>query len=573
MSRIPLVMGIDPAPSYDWFKGFDYSWFDAGNLGGLSSIPFFETVPERLDGLLKTSSARQQLRLGFGPGDCKTLSSSPNCTEACSDPSFLFTPTNLRACAALAGAALLVQNGTYSVDWSDAQTAEAIGFWHVPDLSTFDATDVFTRVAQCIPQSCTVARLGECAENVQDLGSVEIKADNLALISSRLGHYCDGVDLEINTDIAGPGVLLSYFLQTSLVVLFWLILKISRSWVRHVGVPFRCLTRQGKDEFQDRLAAVQSRLERSRLGTAVTASLMEFQEVQIYFIISAQIATIIAYNPQLRNTLGDNNSSYAAVILNSGLAAFLNISSMGCIFLAQCVLHKAGMRWWYIFSIMTISFILALNMFAIRDQLMPPVELLWQQFRDDAPLPLCGNNPSPMTYCGQSVDTSYLDNDIVGFVISGLGSLTWLGLFIDQLNFSLRTQHPTLRQRLSTKLNRYEGIVRRKSKVWRVLGYAYWLVIEFALICLVGYHLSQLILILENVSIGDIGKWGFGQLIAVMVWAPTIIKCIYFNTFGVKGGFEERIPKDYKIIRESGPEDSSPQELHKGLEQRLTSGI
>jgi len=199
-------MGIDPAPNYDWFRGFDYSWFDAGNLGNLSSIPFFETVPERLDGLVKTSSARQQLRLGFGPGDCETLLGSRNCTEACSDPSSLFTPTNLRACTALAGAALLVQNETYSVDRSDAQTVEAIDSWQVPDLSTFNATDVFAHVGRCIPQSCTVMRLGVCAESVQDLGSVEIKADSLALISSRLGHYCDGVDLEINTDIAGPGV-------------------------------------------------------------------------------------------------------------------------------------------------------------------------------------------------------------------------------------------------------------------------------------------------------------------------------------------------------------------------------
>jgi len=199
-------MGIDPAPNYDWFRGFDYSWFDAGNLGNLSSIPFFETVPERLDGLVKTSSARQQLRLGFGPGDCETLLGSRNCTEACSDPSSLFTPTNLRACTALAGAALLVQNETYSVDRSDAQTVEAIDSWQVPDLSTFNATDVFTHMGRCIPQSCTVMRLGVCAESVQDLGSVEIKADSLALISSRLGHYCDGVDLEINTDIAGPGV-------------------------------------------------------------------------------------------------------------------------------------------------------------------------------------------------------------------------------------------------------------------------------------------------------------------------------------------------------------------------------
>jgi hypothetical protein len=206
MSQISIVMGSDPAPNYNWFGEFDYGWFDNGHFGNLSSIPSFETVPERLHGLLKTSSARQQLRIGFSPNDCETESGARNCTEACTDPSSLFTPTNLRACTTLAGAALLVQNNTYSVDQSDEQTVEAIDFWQLPDLSTYNATDVFARVAQCIPQSCAVAALGKCGQDVRDLGSVEIRADNLALIASRLEHYCDGVNLEINTDIAGPGV-------------------------------------------------------------------------------------------------------------------------------------------------------------------------------------------------------------------------------------------------------------------------------------------------------------------------------------------------------------------------------
>lgn len=528
MSQISIVLGNDPPPKYNWFGAFDYGWFD-DNLGGLSSVPFFEAVPEQLAQLLRTSSARQQLRISLVPGDCETVSGSHNCTEACSNPSSLFTPPNLRVCTALAGAALLVQNGTYSVDRSDAQTVEAINSWQIPELSTYNGAAVFNHIAQCIPQSCTFVRLGECAKDVRDLATVEINASNLAVISSRLGRYCDAARLEINADIAGPGVLLSYFFQTSIVFLFFLLLKISKSWVRRLCIPFKWLSNQENDEFQDKLSEVQNKLARSRPGVAVTSSLVEFQEVQIYFITSVQIAMIIAYNPDLTDTVGANNNSYAAVILNSGLAAFLNISSMGCILLAQCCLHRAGMRWWYIFTIMTISFILAIAIFGLRNNLMPPVEALWKQFKDDAPLPLCGNNPSPMTYCGPSSDTSFLDNSVIGYLICGLGSAAWVGLFIDQLVFTLRTRRTTLGQGIARSLDRHGGMLREKSKMWSVLGSTYWFTVQTLLFLLVGYHNSQLVLILEYVSIGDISKWSFGQLIAVMVWAPTIIKCLYFN--------------------------------------------
>lgn len=201
---IPLILGQDPAPDYDWFGRLDYSWFD--NSGSLASIPFFETVPEQLDELLETSAKQQQLRLSFNPGECLTESGLQNCADACSNPSSLFRHTNLRACTVLASAALLVQNETYSIDRSDAETAQVMEAWQIPDLSTFNATGVLTHVVRCIPESCTIARLGRCSDVVQSLADVEVRVDNLGIISSRLGQYCNGATLEINADIAGPGV-------------------------------------------------------------------------------------------------------------------------------------------------------------------------------------------------------------------------------------------------------------------------------------------------------------------------------------------------------------------------------
>lgn len=200
---IPLVFGRDQQPNYNWFGDFDFRWFEKS--GNLFSIPFFEATPQELSKLLATASTRQKLRLGFAPVDCTTSAGSRNCTEACLDPAFLFTPANLRACTALASAALLVQNGTYRVDLSESETTEVMVLWGIPELATFKASDMLSQVTECIAESCVISGL-ECGEDVKGIFQLGVNVDNLNHLSTRLGHYCWGAEMRINPDIAGPGV-------------------------------------------------------------------------------------------------------------------------------------------------------------------------------------------------------------------------------------------------------------------------------------------------------------------------------------------------------------------------------
>jgi hypothetical protein len=85
-STLPLVFREDSGPKYDWFGAFDYSWFDSP--GNLSTVPYFEATPELLGHVLRNSTARQELTLGFVPHDCTTVNGTRNCTEACSNPDF-----------------------------------------------------------------------------------------------------------------------------------------------------------------------------------------------------------------------------------------------------------------------------------------------------------------------------------------------------------------------------------------------------------------------------------------------------------------------------------------------------
>ncbi|KAK0745643.1 hypothetical protein B0T18DRAFT_409891 [Schizothecium vesticola] len=619
-NALSLVMCEDPAPRYNWFGRFDYDWFDSAGALELASVPYFETVPEQLHNMLATASAQRPLRLGFTSGDCTTVFESGtdrnvgverNCTAACADPILLFTPANLRVCTALAGAALLVQNGTYQIDRADRATAETMDAWRIPELAAFDGAGVLRRVVgECIPESCAVPGLGRCVDDVLGLAGIEVGIGNLGVVTARLGRYCEGMEIGLSADITGPGVLLSYFFQSSLAMLFYLLLRASTSWMQRLD---DFLTRRNDDTqipsqdnnesnnndgnvdsderksrrkcrsrtpFQDKVSDLRHKLSRSRLVDAVTSSLVEFQEAQVYFLVSVQLAILVSYNPDIGRADNDESEdgiitttittsssgrltdlSYAAVILNAGLAALLNTTSVACVLLVQFCLQRARMRWWYTLYLTTVSIVLVVVIFARRSRLAPPASGMWQQWREDAPLSACGGNPSPMTLCRPPRETAFLDNAISGYVMCGFGAVVWLGLVADQL----ATSYHKLERRSGggdlcwKKSKGRRGVMKdsvpawlkKGNRVWRGLITGYWLVIEISLPLLVGYHISVLVLVLKGAGIiGNAGSWSFGQIVAVMVWAPTIAKFIYYNTFGIKSGFEERIAKTHSIKKE-----------------------
>lgn len=321
--------------------------------------------------------------------------------------------------------------------------------------------------------------------------------------------------------------MLSYFVQTGLAVILYLLLKISTTWARRLDIFLERFCENGAGRFRKRLGSFRSKLADSRVGSAVVSSLVEFQEVQTYFILSVQIATLVSYNPQTTETTGVNNSSYAAVLLNSGLAALLNTNSFTCIMLAQCGLRRARMHWWYIFGLMTFSFGLAITIFARRNSLMPPAEGLWDKFKGDSLLPLCGDNPSPMTYCKPPRGTRFLDSDFLGFALCGVGALAWVGLFIDQLACAIPKRFPALALRFRDPDREHMFIW--GGKPWRYAFAIYWFVVEFLLLVMAIYNARVLSLVAGDVNIGSTAGWSFGQYIAVTVWFPTIAKFVYFN--------------------------------------------
>jgi len=310
--------------------------------------------------------------------------------------------------------------------------------------------------------------------------------------------------------------------------LLYLLLRASTTWAGRLDTLFsKRRGKQGSTPPGAKQATFLGKLATSGLCAAAASSLVEFQEMQLYFVGCVQIATLVSYNPSTTESTGTNNDSFAAMLLNSGLAALLATSSMACVLLVQCCLQRSGMHWWYTFILMTYTFVFALVIFARRSHLMPPADALWENFKADTLLDKCGNNPSPMTYCKPPRDTSFLDNAAAGYAVCCLGAVAWVGLFIDQLASSIPNRFPAAAKRLHSL--KPIGAIRGRNRLWRSLSAAYWIAVEVLLLLMVGYHLSQLVLVVMDIDISDGSSWSFGQLIAISVWAPTIAKFIYSN--------------------------------------------
>jgi len=309
--------------------------------------------------------------------------------------------------------------------------------------------------------------------------------------------------------------------------------KGSTAWIGQFGALFS----RRNPHRQKKLAAVQQKVAGWRLGPAVRSTLLEFQEMQIFFTISVQIATLSSFNSEMEDNPDNNNTSFSGAIFNSGLASILCISTTATMLLTQCALPRV--LWWYSFALMTASCVLSAIVFMKRSNLTPPPAKLWEKFTNDAPLPLCGGNPSPMTFCRMPEQTRFMDNDIAGYSTFVVCLAAWLGLLVDQLLHNdiewLSSLVTGARDALRKGLGRsniasstahQEG----RKRPWTAnLVPGYWFIIQALLFILAFIHISVLALIVEGADFAKGSGWNFGQLIAVTLWAPTIAKFIYYN--------------------------------------------
>lgn len=282
-----------------------------------------------------------------------------------------------------------------------------------------------------------------------------------------------------------------------------------------------------------RATLLQGRLAQTRLNAATITSLVEFQEVQAFFLIAIQIATLATSQIEGRSSSGSN--SFAEVLLNAQMVQSLAVNSILPVILTQCILQREGMLWWYSFGLTSTTVLLAQIVRAPSMSRTSNFETLWQNFKEASPVEACGGLPNPMTYCNMNnysvrYETWRGTGVALAFVYIAMASL-----LVDMVAAVPRVQN-IIRSNVfkaSRAADRHELrgflFLVLRHYLWPCFREFWWFGVQTGLLAFVISYFTEVLIMGFSVDLMHFGNFNYGQLISVMVWAPTLGKFVYFS--------------------------------------------
>ncbi|KFA68043.1 hypothetical protein S40285_08825 [Stachybotrys chlorohalonatus IBT 40285] len=441
-----------------------------------------------------------------------------DCTRACSDTSLLFASLEtFYNCAALAAIVHYDEGQAYSI--SDETERNASSLMGNGSLAEFDSRPVLSSFISCAQEACAEDGLEEpCNDSLLSLSDGGSTPEQ---IFDAMEQFCPELSAEINPDIFGPGVLISYILQVCFGVMLYTLLKSFNIFVRYTQEPAQ--TKPGRRAMT--LNRIETILWRdssalSRTSIAIATTLVEFQEAQCWFVFAVQISSILAIVVNSE----DSGAHWGELIMNAATAYHVSLNGVLCIFLIQVCLHKEGIRNWHTFLGFFVEYVLA----AVVTSQSVSWEAAIELFRSQGSLEACGGNPSPRTYCAT---TNGADGYHITFfphpifykiVFLTLNTITIVVLCVDQLAWTIRHHHRTQHIRIGKhRLGRWpDGPLKRywvhfKTWLWRLLEVSY--VVTSIL------YLVSLLQVVNGNSFAS-SRWTYGQIIAMTIWGPVIVK-------------------------------------------------
>lgn len=250
-----------------------------------------------------------------------------------------------------------------------------------------------------------------------------------------------------------------------------------------------------------------SRMRSSRFSAALFSSIIDFQETQLFLTLALQLATMFmaVVNEELSTPM---DLRAARTVVSGGTLMAL---------LTQTIIQRRGMHWWY-----TLVLTVIVGGLGIAVQFLVPRTKGWTTLPSKTG---CGTyTPSILALCpggGQSLRFGYDDDEYLLFL--ALYAVGTLFLIADHLRHA-----PQL-------LSKLDGLRDTTNRFWVFLlksSYVTWNLAWFILnIVLFGSLLSNATYIFGEVgnTLSEMEKWTFGQVVAVLPWAPVVAKYIYYN--------------------------------------------
>lgn len=441
-----------------------------------------------------------------------------------------FSPKRLELYGSLATVTMEVVQGGKTVDPSNLQEMDDI-FDLGGSLEAFDKLRVFKRVRECFWQSCSDSKYGKCTSDIQGFRCNHIGPDNIEDFASAIhGSYCHDAVLGVDSDIAGPGILVAYMFQISLVLILAVFF-----WSKYLPYTrFKTAARQLRSEF----SGASKRPEETgppspetldskpadRFTMAVHSTVADLQKAQTAFGLTIGVIFLCAFGGG--SILGlANVSSVLSYTINRDIAFGLSIVGMcSIVFLQPCRqrVGKGGKSRLVSMVPMVVNWILMsfAHGFKAQGSWADPEKFL-ETLRENAAVEDCGNNPGPMSYC--------------------LGPLLQ-GPDVSQQVFSLTIKLTPVVHCLSAIVLIEECIVLLRGKSgWKISqflnGIFCRILLSFILLAAKLLSLSLLVICLSDVMKafikirqinGGQHSWGFGQLVAMAVWIPVVANFLIF---------------------------------------------
>ncbi|KAL2880787.1 hypothetical protein SGCOL_003814 [Colletotrichum sp. CLE4] len=308
----------------------------------------------------------------------------------------------------------------------------------------------------------------------------------------------------------------------------------------------------------DRLRSTLTYLRSTRFSVALYSAMIEFQETQAFFVMAIETATL---------TMVIMNSESLAIRVDVSAAKAFATANTLLVLITQAIMQRRGIYWWYTFVLTTIVYVLC----AIIQLLSLPAPSSSPNSSDSSlELPACGGQRSILQTCMQFGDGDFYFVDGYGrssdkstyFVIY---TAIMVFLAADHLGHTprLRRMKDSARQALEDRKIRIPAWI---FKISSFLGKLLWFLLVIVMAMAIFANVIQVHKFVRQ-TMRNKKQWTFGQVVAVLVWAPVLSKYIYYNIFGIELGVGKRIDDQYKVVLNEEKLPSTPT----GTQERFDS--
>lgn len=167
------------------------------------------TKPAKAFSAIHTSNDEESKRLDLVTHRCmrEASGSISACSSLCSSPESLFGDWRaMSACLMMASLSLGLAGSGNNQERISSGVNDAMRTIGIDDFRDFNGEEVLNLTVKCAMASCRdLYNVGDCDPDFQRLGQSFLDGD--AQIKDVLSaDFCNGAEVEINNDVAGPGV-------------------------------------------------------------------------------------------------------------------------------------------------------------------------------------------------------------------------------------------------------------------------------------------------------------------------------------------------------------------------------